>query len=67
MLMDHELIAHLNSLSSLEMNATAEKQTDIQEQLWKLWQYLIDIDELDAARVVHVAISEISILRKETE
>lgn len=65
--MDHELIAHLNSLSSLEMNATAEKETDVQEQLWELWQYLLDIDEPEAARVIHIAISEISILRKETQ
>lgn len=65
MLMDHELIAHLNSLSSLEMNATAEKHIDITEKLSLLWEYLLHSDEDEAALVVYSAIQEIQTLRKE--
>ena len=62
--MDHELIAHLDRLSKLEVNASAQKKQDVIVSLRILEAYLIDEDEVIAADVVDEAITEIISLRR---
>lgn len=63
--MDHELIAHLDRLSKLEVSASAQKKQDVVDDLRALETYLLYEGKFIGVDVINDAIEEITLLRKE--